>query len=176
MRVKLAALVITALALAVVLTACDNFAEYTVINQTDQELLTWPLLEDCGAVIGNNDDLLSPQVVKPYERHVYFDAYWGEDPECVQVVTRDRRLVLTEVYEYGGTYIVREPLQAYGDPVPERDDLPSPSFGQSFREGGWRLLVVGGLGLIFGLGVLAGFLFALFITVRFFYRHYRGTI
>ena len=49
MRVKAAALGITVLALAVFLTACDNFATYTVVNDTNEELITWPLFEDCTA-------------------------------------------------------------------------------------------------------------------------------
>lgn len=177
MRVKLAVLVITALALAVVLTACDNFAEYTVINQTDEELLTWPLLEDCSVVVGNEDDYLDAEVVKPHERHTYFDAYSPALPEptCVQVATMDRQLVLAERYESGATYTVTEPLRPFGEPIPEPGDLPGQSFGEFFGETPPVYLAMLGLGIIFGLGLLVAFLFALLIIVRFFYRHYRGT-
>jgi hypothetical protein len=174
MRVKLAALVITALALAVVLTACDAFAEYTVINQTDEELLTWPLLEDCSVVVGKENDYLHEEVVRPHDRHTYFDAYSPAlpEPRCVQVATMDRQLVLAERYEYGATYTVTEPVRPFGEPIPERGDLPGQSLGEFFGETPPFYLATLGLGILFGLGVIAGFLFALFLIVRFFYRFY----
>ena len=174
MRAKLAALGITALALAVVLTACDAFAEYTVINQTDEELLTWPLLEDCSVVVGKENDYLHVEVVEPHERHTYFDAYSPALPEpgCVQVATMDRQLVLAERYEYGATYTVTEPVRPFGQPIPEPGDLPGQSVGEFFGETPPVYLAMLGLGILFGLGVIAAFLFALLIIVRFFYRFY----
>ena len=175
MRVKLAALVISTLALAVVLTACDNFATYTVVNETNEELITWPLFEDCKVIVGNKADYLHEEVIRPFETLDYFDVH-GEPrlSKCVQVVTRDRQLVLSEPYEDGGIYTVTIPLQPLGDSIPARGDLPGRSISEFLRETPPALLVVWGLGLVFGLGVFAAFLFALFITVRFFYRHYTG--
>ena len=177
MSIRLATLMVTGLTLVVLSTGCDAFAEYTVANHTDEELLTWPLLEDCRVVIGKEDDYLHAEVVKPRERHAYFDAYSPAlpDPGCVQVATLDRRLVLAEKYEYGGTYTVAEPLRPFGDPVPEPEDLPGQSLKESFREMPPIYFAYLGLELLLGLGIAAALLSALFFTVRHFYRHYRGT-
>ena len=176
MRARLAALVISGLTLAVVLTACDNFATYTVVNDTSEELITWPLLVDCKGVVGNKADYLHEEVIRPFETLHYSEVHGEPRPsKCVQVVTSDRRLVLSEPYEDGGIYTVTTPVQPLGDPIPAQDDLPDRSVSESLRETPPALLVVWGLGLVFGLGVIAAFLFALFLTVRFFYRHYRGT-
>jgi hypothetical protein len=178
MRIRLAALIGMAFGATLLLAACDNFVEYTIINDTDQELLTWPFFKDCGLAASDPDDYFGDKVVKARDRLDYFRIHGRRvDPKCVQVMTKDRRLVLVEKYEYGGTYIVSEPLQPFGDPIPERDDLPDPSLGDSLRtwvEGPPLAVAFNMLLMLFGLGFLAAFAFAVFIIVRFFWRHYVG--
>lgn len=173
MRIRLAALPFAGVGLAVVLTACDNVAEYTVINQTDEQLITWALLENCSVGIGNENDYLREETIAPRERHRYFDVFGAPAAaECVLVATTERRLVLSEPYEDGGTYTIKEPLQPFGGPIPEQGDLPGQSWPSHFAErlrehplatGSWLALVI---------AVAAAGLFALFITARFFYRYY----
>ncbi len=177
MVIRLAVLVITSTIAALFLTACDNFAGYTVINESDKQLITWPFFEDCGMVVGNKADYLHEEVIEPFERLHYHDVHGKpRDPKCVQVVTKDRRIVMAERYEDGGTYVVREPLEPRGDPIPERGDLPNRSFGEMIRETPPVALVAFGLQVMFALGFLVALLFALFITVRFLYRHYGGKL
>lgn len=174
MRGKLVAAAILTLALPAVLTACDTFAEYTVINQTDQELTTWPFFEGCAAVVSDKQDNLHEEVIKPRERHVYFEAYWGPEAKCVLVVTKDRRLVLAERYEYGGTYTVREPLQPFGDPIPEQADLPNQSWGETLREMPPIFFIVVPFAFLFGVAFVVACLFGIVDFLRFLYRRYMG--
>jgi len=68
MRTRQAVLFIAALGLLVVLPACDWFAAYTVINETDEELITWPLLHHCDLLVGDRGDYLDQDVVMPTVR------------------------------------------------------------------------------------------------------------
>jgi hypothetical protein len=184
MRVKAAALGITGLTLAVVMTACDAVAEYTVVNETDRPLITRALFEgDCQMARGNSADYLPEQQVEPFEAYEFFDIYGAgigsQGVKCVQVLTSDRRIILAAPYEEGKTYEVKEPVRIIGEPAPEISDLPGQSGPNQILEGireepvenaiaiGFFLILIG--------GTLAGFFYAIFITVRFFYRHYRGT-
>jgi hypothetical protein len=173
-RVKLAALLILILALPAVLTACDTFAEYTVINETGEELITWPFLEDCDSVVSDKQDYLHEEVIKPRERHVYFDAYWGPEAKCVQVVTKERRLVLAERYEYNGTYVVTEPLQPLGDPIPQHSDLPNQSWGETLREMPLIFFILAPLAFLFAVAFVVACLFGTVDFLRFLYRRYMG--
>jgi hypothetical protein len=135
MRAKRLALAIAAVGLLALLTACDWFAEYTVINETDQELITWPLLHHCDVLVGQRGDYLDEDVVMPHSTHDYsYISGQFPEPECVQVATKDRRLVLSEPYEYGATYRIREPLQPLSTPIPKESDLPRKPFTETFMD------------------------------------------
>ena len=170
MRARLAIFVTTAVALTSVLTACDAFADYTVVNRTDEQLLTWALLDDCSVVVRNEDDYLHEEEIQPQETVNYSEVYspYLPEPGCVQVATKDRRLVLAEPYDYGATYTVREPLRPLGERIPEQSELPSESWGEFFSQLPPILYVQLGLAV----GFLAAFVFVAFITIRFFYRYY----
>ena len=174
MPVRLAVLATMALLLAIGLTACDNFAEYTVINETDEELLTWPLLEGCGDSPAQEEDYLHTDTIEPHQTHHYFDAYSPAIPEpgCVQVATMDRRLVLSEPYEYGGTYRISKPLRPFGNPVPNPDDLPHESWRESLRETHPFYIALLPVMAIFGLAIIGASAFGLMVTVRHFWRFY----
>jgi hypothetical protein len=80
------------------------------------------------------------------------------EPYCVQATTLDRALVLSETYEEGKTYVVREPL-TLGVRIPEESGLPDRSFGERLSEE--RGLFVSVLAsLLFGLPMAAALLLA----------------
>ncbi|MGD0765268.1 MAG: hypothetical protein ABR978_03065, partial [Dehalococcoidia bacterium] len=88
------------------------------------------------------------------------------------VTTEDRRLVMAEPYRFQAVYTVTEPLQAIGDPLPRQEDLPSKPWLDGLRDN-WKSIPIMALVLAPFAAVAAGFAFAVFITVRFFYRYYR---
>jgi len=170
MRVKQATLALAAVGVLALLTACDSFAEYTLINDTGQELITWPLLHHCDKLVGHDGDYLDEDVVMPHSTLDYFYVSWFPEPGCVQVATKDRRIVLSEPYEYGGTYTVREPLQPLTDPIPEEEDLPTKPFAEAFMEAP--------LFFTFGLAVWAsiciGFVSGTVVGITFLYLRFRA--
>ena len=174
MRAKQVALAIAALGLLTLLTACDWFAEYTVVNETDQELITWPLLDHCDALVGHREDYLHEEVVEPSD---CLDYFWlngtfppFHDPDCIQVATKDRRVVLTAPYEHGATYTVREPLQLLTEPIPKQGDLPREPFGERFSDGPFLTAST----VAFNSSIVLGAPFAAFVAVRFLWAHERG--
>jgi hypothetical protein len=165
------ALVIALLGLLVLLTACDKFIVYTVINETDEELITWPLLDHCDVLVGHKGDYMHEEVVEPRQTHDYVLITGPvSDPECVQVATKDRRLVLSEPYEYDGTYTVTEPLQPFSDPIPKKGDLPREPLSESFQETPWLVILWGA----FTLTILVGVPVVGFIAIRFLYPRCRN--
>lgn len=170
MRVKQAALALAALGVLALLTACDSFAEYTLINETDEELITWPLLHHCDKLVGHDGDYLDEDVVMPHGTLEYFYVSRFPEPECVQVATKDRRLVLSEPYEYGGTYTVREPLQPLTDPIPKEKDLPAKPFTEAFMEAPLFFT----LGLAVWAGICLGVVIGTLLAMRFLYRRFRA--
>jgi hypothetical protein len=171
MRAKQVALAIAALGLLALLTACDWFAEYTVVNETDQELITWPLLHHCDVLVGHDGDYLDQDVVMPHSTldYSYISGQFPE-PECVQVATKDRRIVLSEPYEYGGTYTVREPLQPLTTPIPKESDLPRKPFTETFMDAPQTM----SFGLAVAAGMSAGVIIGTFMGTRFLYRRFRA--
>lgn len=170
MRLARMAPVIAVLGLLVLLTACDKFIVYTVINETNEELITWPLLDHCDVLVGHKGDYRHEEVVKPRQTHDYVLVTGPGEPECVQVATKDRRLVLSEPYEYNGTYTVTEPLQPFSDPIPREGDLPREPLSESFHEAPWYVILVGA----FTLAILLGVPVVSFIAIRFLYPRCRS--
>ena len=176
MRAKQVALAIAALSLLALLTACDWFAEYTVVNETDQELITWALLDDCDELVGHREDYLHEDVVVPHDT---LDYFWitgtfppFHKPECVQVATKDRRVIFSAPYENGSTYTVREPLQPLAGPIPKQGDLPRQPFGERFSDS--PFLTASTVG--FNSAIVLGAPFAALIAGRFLWAHSRGQI
>ena len=174
MRAKQVALAIVALSLLVLLTACDWFAEYTVVNETDQELITWALLDDCDELVGHREDYLHEKVVCPHDT---LDYFWISgtfppfpEPDCIQVATKDRRVVFSAPYENGATYTIREPLQPLAGPIPKQGDLPHEPFGERFSDGPFLTAWMVGYRLSIMLGAPA----AALIAIRFFWAHEKG--
>lgn len=143
--------------LGLVITGCDAFYDYKIDNRTDQQLLTWALLEDCSDEIGNRDEYLREVPVPPRTVASYGGSYspYGAAVQCIQVATLDRRLVLSEPYHDADTYIVDDPLDP-GAYVPENSEL-SPSSWRENVEEAWRTyLVLLLITLFFGTGILYG--------------------
>lgn len=156
--------------------ACDNFADYSVRNETDEILLTWLLLGTCDSTSADQEDFLPEILVAPHETVAYSSSYSpGRDATCIQVATSDRRLVLSDKYQDGKTYIVRAPLRPAADPVPERGQLAKESWGETMREE-WPLILGAGIGLVLFLGLAvglaAGIVVALLVVVRHFWHFY----
>ncbi len=191
MRIKLVSLPVLAFSAGLILTACDAVAEYTVVNGTDQPLITRALFEgDCQLVRGNRADYLPERHVEPFETLLYEDIYGAgigsQGVKCIQVLTADRRLILAAPYEEGKRYEVAEPTTFADEPAPEISELPKQSGPDQILEGireepvqnaiaiGF-FLVFFLIGLVLFVGTLAGIAYAAFLTVRRFYRYYRGT-
>jgi hypothetical protein len=117
---------------ASVLAACDFFVDYTVINQTDEDLLTFGLYAPCDATQKYRDDYMGPERV-PARGSYRYDGVTGDDVKCAQVTTLDRRLVLSAKPGLGSVYVIREPLNASNTPEPEPGSLPRRSRWQEFR-------------------------------------------
>jgi hypothetical protein len=167
-RVQPAALWI--IAFGIMAAACDNFIDYTVVNETGQDVMTSPFDEDCSDVPGNKQDHWDAEPVPAYETYDYFDATWAPDPGCILVTTTERRLVLAEPYEYGRTYTVSEPLPTSG---PSLADLPSQSWLSAARENLTETPPVQlAFFLFFGILIWGGIFFGAFLVLRYGYRRY----
>ena len=70
----------------------DNFAQYDVVNDTDQDLLTWATTFDCGDEPGHKEDYLDAEVVPRRSTYHYGQANF-EPLQCAYVATLDRRVM-----------------------------------------------------------------------------------
>jgi len=169
MRTKRVSLAIAALGLLGVLAACSNEAAYTLINETDEELITWPVIHHCDALAAHKGDYLDEDVAMPHSTLEYSYISWFPEPKCIQVMTKDRRLVLSEPYEYGATYTVTEPLQALTTPIPKESDLPRRPFTEGFMDAPILFSFL----LTVWAGISAGVVSGTFVGTRFLYRRFR---
>jgi hypothetical protein len=155
------------LTIGALLSACESFVQYTVVNNTGEDLVTWPGTHSCDAAVGTRDDYLASEVVHAHERHDYFANVGASGPNmsCVYVATADRRVVDAEPYVFDGVFTVNEPLNA-GTVFPDRNDLPHKSYVDKLRDmtpQGWAMFV---FGTISAVAVLAGIGVAGFQLVR----------
>jgi len=160
-RIALFALIVVATSMFV--SSCDNFVEYTVVNDTDQDLLTWASTRDCGAGVGKKEDYTETEVVP--RRSTYHYGHSNFEPlQCAHVATIDRRLVLSDDRtNHGATFTITEPVSPQGDPIPERNQLPGRKPWHGFRNGPpiyWALTAL----------LAAGVLWALFLSARALFR------
>ena len=170
MRATQLGLAIAVLGALAFLTACDSFAEYTLINETDEELITWPVLHHCDALAAHQGDYLDEDVAMPHSTLEYFYVSWFPEPKCIQVVTKDRRLVLSEPYEYGATYTVRDPLQPLTTTIPKESDLPRRPFAEGFMDAPLLFSFL----LPVWAGICVGVVTGTFLGTRFLYRRFRA--
>lgn len=130
----------------------DSFVSYTVVNNTDQELLTWHMSVDCSELIGHRYDYALEERVPPGKRIVYGDAISGASKKgCIQVATTDRRLVFVQRYTLDAVVVISEPLAPISDPVPPIEELPAGDWDvKAFIEETPPLLL--GTSVLFGIG------------------------
>lgn len=117
------ALVPVLAAIALTLVACDEVVDFTIVNDTDTDIITWVLLADCDER-GSRDEYRPEEIVPAHGRLHYEDIFGaGGPPEgrCVQASTLDRRLILSEPYREGEVYTIEQPLEE-GPVVPEQTE------------------------------------------------------
>lgn len=157
------------------LTGCDAYDEYTIENNTDQDLLTWPSFYGC-------DEPRGPYTLHEVEGvpaggvHGYAFSWGGpgfsDGPKCVVVTTLDRRAVLLAEYKYGATYSVEPPVVP-GAILPAEGDLNQGNIFKAASEGKipaifWLVVLLG-----FVVGFVLPLPIALFIAGRYLWRYYR---
>ncbi|MEX0682201.1 MAG: hypothetical protein WD904_01250 [Dehalococcoidia bacterium] len=88
------------------LTACDAFLEFTVVNESGLPLIARVLEESCDESSLNKSDIVAEDRVPADGNLEYFEsgAYFGG--RCVQVYKENGELVLAEKYEYSALYTV----------------------------------------------------------------------
>ena len=144
---------IAAFTTAALLSGCvgDSFAEYTVVNDTDQDLLTWATTHGCDAGVGNKEDYTDAELVPRHSTFHYGKANF-ETLRCTYVATIDRRIVLTdERTNHGATFTITEPVSPHGGPVPEADQLPGRTWPDNFP---WRSPLLWAVAALFAAGIL----------------------
>ena len=161
------AVLVVTLGFALMVSACvgDSFAEYDVVNNTDQDLLTWATVHDCDDGPGHKEDYLDAEVVTARSTHHYGQANFGS-LHCAWVATTDRQIVLAdERTNHGATFTVNEPLQTTGEHIPELDQLPDKTLWEKWDPRGAPPLYWGFIISLLG-GTLTGIFFVTRAVVR----------
>ena len=98
-----------------------------IVNNTDQPLHAWGFYENCEESPGYRQDYFHDVLVPPGDTFNYSYDSPGppEDVECVQVTDSQRRLVLSEPYEWNSTYVVDDATPIVDEPIPPVDQLPT---------------------------------------------------
>lgn len=112
-----------------VISMCGDAGVYfQVENNTDEPLHVWGFYEDCDKSPGYRQDYFHDVIVPPGDtaNYSYDSPPPPEDVECVQVADSERRLVLSEPYEWNSTYAVDD-ATPLSEPIPPADQLPSQS-------------------------------------------------
>lgn len=104
----------------------DPFINYTVVNNTDSQLITWFMEERCLVVVGQKGDYLETEHVPPYGTVRY--SSFSDAQGCIQVLTADRRLIAARDYSTSGgegpEIVITEPITTSAT-VPPESALPS---------------------------------------------------
>jgi hypothetical protein len=157
--VRLLAMAILLAAIGIMASACDYWADFTIVNASQHGVLTWVTYRSCDAPgFGRRDDYSSPATVAPNSTY-HYSGRTAADPKCIQVTTTERRLVVSRAAQMGVTITIHDPVQPVGDPIPQRGSLPQQTWGQrlgSFSIGEW----------ILGAGVASFWGYVLFMLAR----------
>jgi hypothetical protein len=134
---------------ALLLSACDTFIDYTVVNESDLTLLTRASDESCGHDVYDGD-VTDEDHVPARDTLGYSFTTGVFDAKCVQVYTEAGELVLAESYRYNGT-----PTQPTIIGLTQTsDNLPR----QNWFDGTWDTVVDYPVATLFLLLVLGTFL------------------
>lgn len=121
------ALGIASFCVAGIMATAHGLVQYTVVNETTRDLLTWGMEGDCSRLSDRRGDYTRTEIVPAGGRLEYFGYGPWLHADCIHVATMDRRLVLVEPYEDGAVVSVAEPLTIRPEPVPSPEDLSVPS-------------------------------------------------
>lgn len=152
---------------SILLAACDGYAAFTVVNESNLILTARLLEESCDESSLNKSDVLGEDRVPAHGILEYSDVLAGglDDGRCVQVYNEDGDLVLAEKYEESASYVVGASPEAIGH-VETTDMLPHQ--GWLHRQEEWlsdypvSFLFTWG----FGVFVISGVTLGIFMAVR----------
>jgi hypothetical protein len=162
---------VSALVLCALLSACSDPLAYTIINETDHDLMAWGFNESCESVTGYRDDYHGVLVIPARETAEYYETWGnGSDTDCIQIVDQSRRLILSIPYEQGGEnrHIVNS-WRPSGPIIPEFDEMPEQPWLDSLIEDSRdEPLFVAYLGVIlaFGLVMIVALPYGVYRAVR----------
>ncbi len=153
--------------LAILMAACDGYAAFTVVNESNLTLTARLLEESCDESSLNESDVLGEDGVPAHGTLEYSDVLAGASRagRCVQVYTEDGDLVLAEKYEESASYVVSANPKVLGH-VEATDVLPAQ--GWLHRQKEWLsdypvpFLFVWGLRV----WVIGGVAFGMFLAIR----------
>jgi len=121
---------------ALLITSCSEGGGvyFDIVNQTNNTVYVWGFYERCEDSPGLRQDYYQIRFVAPRSSFYYSSGSEGTPHQvaCVQVADLYRRLLLSEPYEHGATYVIQEgatPIDP--DPVPSIYELRE----QSWLEG-----------------------------------------
>jgi hypothetical protein len=112
--------------------ACDWWVDYTVVNETGQELVTFGLYAPCHTRAKYRDDYLGAEHVASHSSYRY-EGRTGANVECAKVTTLDRQVVIEEAPTMGAIFQIREPLALTKGSEPDPGSLPRRTPWQNFR-------------------------------------------
>ena len=150
------------IAMGLLYAACDPITGFTVVNDTNQPITSWLMLENCDDVIGNKGEYDHERTIPPGQQVDIFHLGQSATGSCVQAVTEDRLLILSEPYELDRIYIVAEPIEP-GVFVPLEEDLPASSIWEGLSEQPPIFYIFAGL---IGFGLLGGLGYAVYDRPR----------
>lgn len=153
--------------LAILMAACDGYAAFTVVNESNLTLTARILEESCDESSLNESDVLGEDSVPAHGTLDYGQVLAGASQagRCVQVYTEDGDLVLAEKYEDSASYVVSANPKVIGH-VETTDTLPDQ--GWWHRQEEWLsdypvpFLFVWGLRV----WVIGGVAFGVFLAIR----------
>ncbi len=116
----------TVVGLAILMAACDGYAAFTVVNESNLTLTARILEESCDESSLNKSDVLGEDSVPAHGTLEYSDVLAGASQagRCVQVYAEDGDLVLAEKYEESASYVVSANPKVLGH-VEATDVLPA---------------------------------------------------
>jgi hypothetical protein len=131
----------------------DSFVDYEVVNNTDEELLTWATTHGCDDSPGYREDYLETEMVPAHSRFHYSKSSFGS-LKCAWVTTVDRHVIIADHRTYhDATFAVDEPVAVRSAPIPGLDQLPERSLWENLDPRGgpplyWIVLFLAGSGII----------------------------
>lgn len=134
---------------------------YSVVNNTEEDLLTWGMKGDCSEIGDRRDDYLFEELVPAGSTVEYWDYGPGLSADCIHITTLERQLVRVSEYRLGVVIAVDEPVANEGEVVPLQQELPGRTAKELWITDTrlpYRLMQVGAI--LFGVGILGAIVLA----------------